>query len=99
VQRTREVGIRVALGAPPAGVVWELAREGAATAAAGICCGAAIAWTTSSLFRHLLFGVEPHDLLTLASTSLLLLIVATAAAILPAIRAASVDPLAAIRAE
>ncbi len=97
--RTREFGLRLALGARPGAVVTMVVRDALGLAAAGVALGAAAALWTSRLLASLLFEVTPADPLTLAAVSLLLLAAAASAAWLPARRAARVSPLAALRAE
>jgi predicted permease len=98
-RRTREIGVRMALGAGPRDVVRMVVGEGLRLVAAGLAVGLAAAvaltWTMSSL----LFGVSAHDPATFAAIATLLAVVALAAAYVPARRAARVDPLGAIRAE
>ena len=97
--RTREFGLRLALGARPGAVVGMVVRDALGLAAAGGALGALAALWTSRLLASLLFEVAPADPLTLAAVSLLLLAAAASAAWLPARRAARVNPLAALRAE
>lgn len=102
-RRTNEIGLRLALGATRARVVWLVCRESLVLAAAGIVIGlVAAAWTARLLghvLERLLFGLTPTDLATVGAGVLLLLGVALAAGALPARRAARVDPLAALRHE
>jgi predicted permease len=98
-RRTREIGVRMALGARAGDVVRLFAGEGVALAAVGLGIGLALALALSGAIRPLLFGVAPHDPATLAAVALLLLAVAAAAAALPARRAARVDPSHALRQE
>ncbi len=96
-QRTREIGIRLALGADPSRVSRLVVREGMRVAAAGVLVGVAIALFTTRLAAGLLYGVSPRDPLTIGAVALTLLIVSTFANYLPARRAARVDPLTALR--
>ena len=98
-QRTREIGVRMALGASPAAVVRLAVAETLRWAGAAVAVGAAAAVAAGAALSGLLFGVAPADPATLAVTSALLLTVAAGAAYLPARRAARVDPLAALRLE
>jgi predicted permease len=98
-QRTRELGIRVALGAQRRDVLGLVVRQGIGLAAAGVAVGLVGALATSRLLRSLLFGVSPVDPLTFAVIPLLLLAVALLASVLPARRATRVSPIAALRAE
>ena len=98
-QRTREIGVRIALGARPAQALGLIARESASMVGAGLALGAAGAIGCSRLFAGLLFGVGPADLLSLFAALAVLALVAAVASFLPARRAASVDPAVALRAE
>lgn len=98
-QRTQEIGLRMAMGATPADiagmVLWGAARWTAAGAGLGIVGSLAAARTLKSM----LYGVGTHDLPSLAAAAVLLVVVSLSAAWAPARRAASVDPLAALRVE
>ena len=98
-QRTREIGLRRALGARPRDVVAAVVREGLTLSLGGIALGLAAALVLSRYLASLLFGIAPTDLLTYAVAPLLLLAVATLASIVPARRAARVDPMRALRTE
>jgi predicted permease len=98
-QRTREIGIRVALGATRHGVVGIVLREALASVAVGSIAGLAAAAAFSRLFASLLFGLKPGDPIALGLAVAALLAIALAAAILPARRAASMDPMTALRYE
>lgn len=98
-QRTREIGIRLALGARAGAVARGVARQGVLLVAVAIPLGLAAALAASRLLGSLLFGVSPTDPLTLAVVSALLLAVALLASWLPARRAARTDPLLALREE
>lgn len=98
-QRTREIGIRMALGAEQAQVHWLILREAGWLAAAGIAIGLAAAVAAAVLMKSLLFGVKAWDLPTLVSVAVLLGLSALAASFLPARRAAAVNPVEALRAE
>ena len=98
-QRTREIGIRMALGARGQDVAARMALRGVAPAAAGIGIGLAGALAISRTMAGLLFGTSPSDPLSYAGTACLLLIVAAAGCYLPARRASRVDPVAALRQE
>ncbi|HEU4786676.1 MAG TPA: FtsX-like permease family protein, partial [Gemmatimonadaceae bacterium] len=99
VQRTREIGIRVALGAEPARVVRLVVREGMRVALAGAIAGIAGALLLTRLMTRMLYGVGATDGLTFAATSALLLGVAVLASYIPARRATRIDPLTALRAD
>jgi putative ABC transport system permease protein len=99
VQRTREIGIRIALGALPREILGLVMRQGAWLAAAGVALGVAGALAASRVLTGLLFQVAPTDPLTYAGTSLALLGVAAVAALVPALRATRTDPVEALRSE
>jgi ABC-type antimicrobial peptide transport system permease subunit len=98
-RRTREIGVRIALGASRGRVVRDVVREAAGLAVAGIALGSVGAFAGARLARGLLFGVEPTDPLTFGSVALLLLAVAITAALVPAARAAGVQPVEALRSD
>lgn len=98
-ERTREFGIRVALGAAPRRVLWGVLRRVLGLVAAGTALGMAAAAGGSRLIASLLFGLAPHDPLTVAGAALVLAAVAVLAGYLPARRAARVDAVLALRCE
>ncbi|MGE0158179.1 MAG: ABC transporter permease [Gemmatimonadales bacterium] len=98
-RRTREIGIRLALGAESGAVVRAVTLEGARVAAAGTLVGAAAAWSASGLMSGMLFGVTPHDPTTFVTTVGLFMAVAVVASWVPAARAARIHPVEAIRSE
>jgi predicted permease len=98
-QRTREIGIRMALGSAPRGVLTLILREGAMIAATGISLGLVAAFEVTTWMASLLYGVGPRDPITLASVAGLLFLVAVAACAIPAARAMRLDPLTALRYE
>ena len=98
-QRTREIGVRVALGAQTRDVIMLAASEGAWIALAGLVIGVLAAWILRRSVESMLFGVAPDDPLTFIGVALLLGVVSLLAAYLPARSAARVDPAAALRAE
>jgi predicted permease len=98
-QRTREIGVRVALGAQTRDVVVLVALEGAWMALAGLVGGLVVAWMVRRSVESMLFGVKPNDALTFGGVALLLGVVSLLAAYLPARRAARIDPASALRAE
>jgi predicted permease len=97
--RTAEIGIRMSLGADASRVHRMILGEGGTLLGIGLAAGALGALAASQLLRGLLFGVAPHDPTTLAAVTLILGGVGVAACWLPAVRAASVDPAVALRAE
>lgn len=98
-QRTQEIGVRMALGASRAGIGGLVLRQGLGLAVVGVLVGVAGALASGNLLRSILFGVAPGDGLTYGVVIVLLLAVATLASLLPARRAASVDPLRALKYE
>jgi ABC-type antimicrobial peptide transport system permease subunit len=98
-QRTREIGVRVALGARRGDIVRQIVSQGAILTAAGLVIGLLGAIALGSVVRTLLYEVSPRDLATFTGSALVLAIVATAASVIPARRASSVDPLVALRSE
>jgi ABC-type antimicrobial peptide transport system permease subunit len=98
-QRTREIGIRVALGAAPRQVIVPVIREGVMLALAGIGLGLAGAFVAARTLSAFLFGVGTSDPLTFTGVALLMLLVAVVASYIPSRRALSVDPIVALRAE
>jgi ABC-type antimicrobial peptide transport system permease subunit len=98
-QRTREIGIRVALGAARRDVMVMVLRDGVVVAGAGVALGIAAAAALTRSLAGLLFGVAPRDPLTFAAAAVVLLAVAVAATYLPARRAIRVEPMTALRAE
>ena len=97
--RTREIGVRVALGAQTRDVVVLVASEGAWSALAGLAIGVLAAWSLRRSVASMLFGVGPDDALTFGGVALLLGVVSLLAAYLPARGAARIDPAVALRAE
>jgi putative ABC transport system permease protein len=98
-QRTQEIGIRMALGARQANVLWMVVGNAMLLAATGIVIGAVGGLLLTRLMRDLLFQVRPADPTTFAGVAAVLALVALAASYFPARRAARVDPLVALRAE
>jgi putative ABC transport system permease protein len=97
-QRTQEIGVRMALGAGRAEVLGMVLREGLLLVGLGLVLGALVAAFLGRLMTGLLFHVETTDPLTFAGMSLILVLIAAAACLVPARRAATVDPLVALRA-
>ena len=98
-QRTREIGVRMALGAEQGSVYSLILRESGWLTALGVALGLAASVGAASLMRGILFGVEPWNVPTLAGVAGALAIAALAASFLPARRAARVNPVDALRAE
>jgi predicted permease len=99
VQRTSEIGIRLALGARPAQVLALVMNDAAQMLVTGIAVGLPIAWAAARVVSSMLFGLTATDPRATGSAVLVLLIIALLAAFLPARRAAKVDPLVALRCE
>lgn len=95
--RTNEIGIRMSLGADAARVQRMILREGGVLLAAGVALGAGGAVIVNRLIRGLLFGVAPHDPLTLAAVGTAMIAVGVAACWVPAARAARIEPVVAMR--
>jgi ABC-type antimicrobial peptide transport system permease subunit len=98
-RRTNEIGIRMALGADRGDVVRMILRESLVLVSLGAAIGLGSALGVSRLIRSLLFGLAPHDGITIAAAVVLMLAVAALAAYLPARRASRVDPMVALRYE
>ena len=98
-QRTREIGLRIALGAAQANILTLVLRRAFLLVAIGLAAGFALAWFAVALAQSYIYGVQAHDALTFSAVLLVLIVVSLAAAWLPARRAASVDPILALRSE
>jgi predicted permease len=98
-QRRHEIGIRMALGASRRATVWLILRDTASMAAIGLAIGLVLALAATRLETAVLFGVRPLDALSLAEALVVLAAAMAAAAWLPAHRAASIDPMQALRSE
>jgi len=98
-QRTREIGIRMALGARGSAAIWLVLRDAAAMIAAGTAIALPCVWMFGRLVESQLFGVTPTDPVTIAATTALLAMVALGAALVPAYGASTVNPTDALRAE
>lgn len=99
VQRTGEIGIRMALGAAPRQVLWPVLRNACSMALAGVLLGLPVIFATLRIVRSHLWGVKPTDPTTLTLAAVLLLTVSVIAAWIPARRAARIDPMEALRYE
>jgi putative ABC transport system permease protein len=97
--RTREIGIRLALGAPLSDVRWLVVRHGLRLIGAGLAVGGAAALASTHLLGTLLYNVAPHDPLTLLAVAVVLAATGLVASWLPARRASRADPIIALRAE
>jgi len=98
-QRTREIGVRLALGAKPSDVLWMVVGRGLWLAGFGVAIGLVAAVALTRLMQGVLYGVTPTDPLTFVGVAAALLAIAGFASWLPARRATRVDPLVALRAE
>jgi putative ABC transport system permease protein len=98
-ERTHEIGIRMALGADRSNVVRMMVAQGMWSVVAGLVVGVFGAWAATRLIAGLLYGVQPHDTATFAVTTVALGSIACLACVLPALKAALVEPATALRAE
>jgi len=98
-QRTREIGIRMALGANPEGVLLIVIRRGLLLALSGVAAGLAIALAAAPQLAPLLYRVSPADPVSITGAALFLIVVAVLASLIPALRATRVDPILALRQE
>jgi ABC-type antimicrobial peptide transport system permease subunit len=98
-ERTREIGLRMALGASPAGVIWMLGRWGLLLTGTGLCIGVSAALLLASLLKSLLYGVGTYDPGSFGAGVLVLCSAAMLACYIPVRRALAVDPIIALRAE
>ncbi len=98
-RRTREIGVRMALGARTADVVRPVIGHALGLAAIGLGIGASVAWAGAGVIRSVLHGIEPDDPIAYGGVALLTLLVSAAAGLLPARRAARVNPIEALRME
>ena len=98
-RRRNEIGIRMALGADRSRILALVVRESCWLLGVGLAVGVVLSLAASTSARALLFGLKPHDTATMAVAVALLAMVGLAATILPASRAARLDPLAALRDE
>jgi len=96
-QRRREIGVRMALGAQPRDVIADVMGQGLRLAGLGVAIGLALALAGTRLLSSLLFGTSPTDIATFAAVATMLIAIAAAASLVPALRASRVDPLIALR--
>ncbi len=96
-QRTRELAIRIALGAEPDEVIWMTVRQGLVLAGLGLAAGLVVVFVGTRLIATLLYGIGPLDPLAIGGGALLLGLAVLGASVIPAWRAAQVDPIAALR--
>jgi ABC-type antimicrobial peptide transport system permease subunit len=98
-QRTREIGIRMALGAEPGDVQWMVFAQGLRITGIGVACGLALSAGSVRLMRSYLYGLSPFDPVAFAAASLAWLAIAAIASWYPARRATRVDPMTALKYE
>jgi putative ABC transport system permease protein len=98
-RRTAEIGVRMAMGAAGSDILRLVINQGLQLAAMGIAVGSAIAFATARWLREMLFGIAPADPIVFLGVPVVLLLTAAAATAIPALRAARVDPIAALRAD
>jgi len=98
-QRTQEIGVRIALGARSSNIVSLILRGSVGMAAAGLVIGTVITLATGRFIQPLLFETSAKDPMVLGAVAAVLLVVAIAASVVPALRAKRVDPIAALKAD
>jgi len=98
-RRTAEIGVRMALGAQRSQVLWMVLRESLLISAVGIFVGTPLAFAGTRVMQSMLFGLGPTDALSFAAALLCVTLVAIVAGLIPARRAATMDPIAALRNE
>jgi len=98
-QRTREIGVRIAIGATSRSIATLVLGQAAAFVGAGVGCGLLVAVASTKLIRSMLFETTPTDVTTFVMVPLVLAVIAAIASVAPAYRATRTDPIVAIRAE
>jgi ABC-type antimicrobial peptide transport system permease subunit len=98
-RRRKELGIRLALGAQPGGVIWLVMREVLVLLGIGLAIGVPAAFGLGRYVSTQLYGIEPHDPFIAGTTMVLLALVSAAAGLIPAHRASRIDPILALRYE
>jgi putative ABC transport system permease protein len=98
-QRTREIGVRIALGAERAGILRMVVTRGLLLTAAGAVTGLAVAFAATRALSSMLYGISPTDAVTFTTVFVSIMLVAFAATYVPARRAAKLDPMVALRYE
>jgi ABC-type antimicrobial peptide transport system permease subunit len=98
-RRTREFGVRIAIGAHPRALLWQVLREGGRVTAIGISVGLLLALGAGQVLQSVLYGVNAVEPVILVSAPLILLIASLLASFVPALRATRVNPTVALRAE
>ncbi|HKP28195.1 MAG TPA: ADOP family duplicated permease [Gemmatimonadales bacterium] len=98
-QRTREIGVRIAIGADPRRVRWLVVRQGLGAVVIGVALGLTAAWMSARILSSILFDISPRDLVTFVVAAGVTILVALAASYLPARRASRLDPTSALRSE
>ena len=98
-RRTREIGVRAAVGADASSLLWMVMREGAVLTGLGVIAGVPLAYAAAEVLGSLTFGISRGDPITFGLTSVFFLVLGLAAGLVPARRAAGVDPVIALRAE
>jgi putative ABC transport system permease protein len=97
--RTQEIGIRMALGARPANVLWLVLRDGLRSVLLGVVVGTVGAIGVARAMQALLYGLPPVDAVSFGTSAALMLLASGVAAVIPARRAVGIDPLRSLRSE